>query len=323
MTGFGVIALMSAGTRFETLTRAWRSVLFIGTHFLLLTAIAWVYPGLLDGPLPMLKGLAKTYWFDRINFEQGMLSLFSYGDMRSVLQYVAVFAVMAAATPPAVRAIQLQESALPILFIMTVMAVAMACVSVRFLRIALGLVVILLPVTLRYFRSHEGDVGRRLMIVGLTSLILLAVGRMYVFPPEQVKYDAFDFVVRGDCGEVDGSALRAVQAGRIMTSPRLGIELAHKQPPPRLSVSAIPFHRASGAMSDVFAVLMGRTAAENERILRNFDYLAFCRIPPHLPNEDKLPLLRDLQAGVSVPGLQPLSGDGPVMIFRVDHAKLK
>jgi len=324
MIGFGLIALMSAGSYSKTWTRGRRGRLFIGAQLLLLVMIVLAYPGLLDGPLPMLKGLARAYWFDRINSERSMFSLFSYQDMRSVLQYVAVFAVMAAATPAVVQAMQRREPALPILFIVTVTAVVMACVSVRFLRIGLGLVVILLPTAVRYFRGEkEHGVGHRLMITGIAGLALLAVGRMYFFPPERVKYDAFDFVVRGDCDGVESQALRGLEAGRIMTSPRLGIELAHTLPPPGISVSAIPFHRASAAMSDVFAVLMGKTAVENGKLLKNFDYLAFCRIPVGLPNEDKLPLLGDLQAGQRVPGLQPLPGNGAIMIFRIDHAQLR
>jgi hypothetical protein len=321
LIGFGLIASISAGTRSGTSLRD-RRLLFIGAHLVLLAVLAWSYPGLLGGPMPMLKGLAKVYWFDRINFEQSVFSLFSTRDTRSVLQYLAVFAVMATATPAVFRAMLRGETGLPIVFISTVAAVIMASSSLRFLRIALALVVILLPVAFRYFREGSGhDIGRRLVVGCFAGLALLAIGRIYLIPPEGVQYDAFDYVVRGDCGNVELPALD-LHPARIMTSPRLGIELAHRQPA-GISVSAIPFHRASAAISDVFAVMMGRTAAENRALLKDFDYLAFCRIPAGLPNEDKLPLLGDLQAGRSVPGLQPLPGKGAVMIFRIDHAGLK
>ena len=321
MIGFGIIASISTGTHAGTTLRGSR-LLFIGAHLLLFVALAWSYPGLLDGPMPMLNGLAKTYWFDRINFEQNLFSLFSSGDMRSVLQYLAVFAVMAAATPAVVRAMLRGEPAFPVLFISTVTAVVMASTSLRFLRIALALVVILLPLAFLYFRAKKGyDTGRRAVVGCLASLALLAVGRMYLFPPERVQYDAFDYVVRGDCGDVDLSALD-LRPARIMTSPRLGIEIAHRRRD-GISVSTIPFHRASAAMSDMFAVMTGKTAVENRTRLKDFDYLAFCRIPAGLPNQDALPLLGDLQAGRNVAGLQPLPGKGAVMIFRIDHAGLK
>lgn len=321
--GFGFIAVVATAMPFQPQGRAVRNALFIATNLLLLAAIVWIWPGLVDGPLPMLKGLAKTYWFDRINFEQGVLSLFSTRDARALLQYFAVFAVLAAALPAVIRAMQRGEPALPIVFAAVLTAVAMACMSLRFLRITLSLVVVLLPVALVYFRAERRHVaGRGLLLRSLAVLALLAAGRMYLFPPEVVRYDAFDHVVRGDCGDVDSSVLHGVTGGRIMTTPRLGIELAATHPA-GISVSAIPFHRASAAMSDTFAVLMGRTAGENAARLAGFDYLAFCRIPDGLPNEDQLPLLRDLQAGRSVPGLEPLAGTRKVMVFRIDHARLK
>ncbi|MBX9455687.1 MAG: hypothetical protein KL863_06470 [Rhizobium sp.] len=320
--GFGLIALAWTGEPSGTSSRARRSASFIGANLLLIAVIAWTWPGLLDGPMPMLKGLAKTYWFDRINFEQGVFSLFSTRDMRALLQYFAVFAVLAAAVPSVGRAMRRGEPALPILFVATLTAVAMACMSLRFLRIALSLVVVLLPIAVLYFRAEkQRAAGRGLVLGSLAVLAMLAAGRMYVFPPEPVRYDAFDHVVRGDCGKVSSTALHGVTAGRIMTTPRLGIELAATHPA-GISVSAIPFHRASGAMSDTIAVLMGRTAAENAERLAGFDYLAICRIPAGLPNEDQLPLLRDLQAGIVVPGLESLGAGGSIMIFRIDHAAL-
>ncbi|MGV3552589.1 hypothetical protein [Rhizobium sp.] len=323
MVGFGFIALMSTTASFPRRSRGHRCLVFIGAHLLLLAAIVWAYPVMLRGPMPMLDGLAKTYWFDRINFEQGVLSLFSSGDMRSVLQYLAIVAIMLGALPPVIRAMRQGEAALPVAYIAIAATVVMACISVRFLRISLGAVAILLPVALVYFRGQGGFRASRVPLAGgLAIIVLLAVARMYLVPPQQVRYDAFDYVVRGDCGKVGPSTLHGVQAGRIMTTPRLGIEIAYLRPT-GVSVSTIPFHRASAAMSDMFTVMMAKTAAENAGILGSFDYLAFCTLPPGVPNADRLPLLQELQAGKSVAGLQPITGDGPVRIFRIDHAALK
>ena len=153
-------------------------------------------------------------------------------------------------------------------------------------------------------------------------MTVLAVARMYLFPPEREQWDTVDHFLRRDCSGEDFSDLGALRSGRVMTPPGFGIAVVHRRLAD-LSVSAIPFHRASGAITNVLAVMMASTAAENGNLLKDFDYLAFCRVPGRLRNEDKLPLLADLQAGSSVPGLQPLSSGGTVMIFRIDHAQLK
>lgn len=322
LAGFGLIAAIAGAVLHKALPMQ-RAVIFLGAQLGLVAAILSCFPGLLNGPLPMLTGLAEVYWFDRIGLERNVFWLFSAGDMRSVAQFLAVFAVIALATPSLFRTAVRGEGGWATLFLMTLTAVAMACASTRFLQIALGLAALFLPAAYRNLKRPDAAwAGRTFIVTCIAVLAGLAVGRMYVFPPERQQWDAFDHFIRRDCRGEDLAGLRALQPGRIMTPPGLGIEIVHRRLA-GLSVSAIPFHRASAAISNVLAVAMGSTAAENADLLKDFDYLAVCRIPAGLPNEDKLPLLGDLQAGRSVPGLRPLPGSGAILIFRIDHAQMK
>ena len=322
LCGFGAISALLARWLGEDGAVAFRALAFTLSQVALLAAVLMVFPVMLDGPMPMLDGLARTYWFGRVGLERSIFYLFEVRDMRTVVQFVLVFFVMACAAPVAARGMWRGKPVLAILFAIAVTALAMSVVSTRFLRIASGLVPLLLPAAFEYLRSTEFERrGKAAVVCCFAVMMFGAAARMHIVPPERAQLDAFDYFVRNDCKDGDFGALEGL-SGRMMTSPGLGIEIAHRRLP-GLTVSAIPFHRASHAMSDVIEVAMAPTAQKKRLLLNNFDYFAFCRAPENLPNDQMLPLIADLQSGKRVPGLTPIGGGSSIMVFRIDHAALR
>ena len=286
-------------------------------------AILWRYPSMLEGPLPMIKGLAELYWFDRINLEKGVVALLVAGDKGAILHLLAG-AIIVLAAPKVLHALRSGQIALPAVFVVICAAFITACFSVRFLRIALCLIPLLLPVAMAMLRS--GDYAtrtRQTLVAGLITLFAATGVWVYFLRPAPVGHDAFDYLVMDGC---DGRSLASVQAlppGRMMTPPALGLRIVSDDPG-RISVSSVSFHRSSASISNVLAVMMSLAPSESAVLLKDFDYIAICRIPTGLVNEEKLPLLARLLAGSPVPGLVPITGPGDaIMIFRIDHEALR
>lgn len=288
-----------------------------------LSAILWLYPGMLAGPYPMISGLAETYWFDRIHQERGALIFVETHDYRSILLFFAAAGTAAAAAIGAFRRARAGDPVVAVLVVIAWATVLMTLLSNRFLRVALAFVPLLLPVAIANLRMAFAE-NRRLSTATVSTAACLAAGTLAastIIPSRAADYDAFDQLIMNDCRLSDFSALKAISPGRILTPPGLGLQILFRDVP-GLSVSSISFHRAAPAMSDVLELYMTRDRARRATLLEGADYLAVCHSPVLLHGGEQLPLFRDLLAGTPVPGLVQAARSGDLIIFRIEHAAL-
>lgn len=288
-----------------------------------LVMILACYPGMLAGPFPMISGLAKTYWFDRIHQERGALIFVETQDYRSVLLFCAALATVGVASIGALRRARDGDPVIAVLVAVAWAAVLVTLFSNRFLRITLAFVPLLLPVALGNIRT--AFVRSRSQMTAATATICCAIAAILAFsmltPSRAASYDAFDQLIMNDCRLSDFSALGAIRPGRIITPPGLGLQILYRATP-GITVSSISFHRAAAAMSQALELYMTSDRARRKALLEGADYLAVCHSPVLLKGGEKLPLFRDLLAGVPVPGITEAARSGDLVIFKVDHGAL-
>jgi hypothetical protein len=292
-----------------------------GTVALVMILVA--YPGILAGPFPMISGLAKTYWFDRIHQERGALLFIETQDYRSILLFCAAAATVAATSIGALRRARDGNPVIAVLVAIAWAAVLVTLFSNRFLRITLAFVPLLLPVALGNLRI--AFVQSRRWMTAATATIGCSIAAILSFsmltPSRAASYDAFDQLIMNDCRLSDFSALTAIRPGRIITPPGLGLQILYRAVP-GITVSSISFHRAAAAMSHALELYMTSDRERRKELLAGADYLAVCHSPVLLEGGEKLPLFRDLLAGVPVPGITEAARSGDLVIFKVDHGAL-
>jgi hypothetical protein len=289
-----------------------------------LGGIVLAYPGLLDGPFPMISGLAKTYWFDRIHQERGALTFLETQDYRSIVLLVVSAATAGAASIGVVARARRGEPNIAALCAIAWAALLMVLVSNRFLRIELSLVPLLLPVAIvnlraLFRRSRPLAMAITASAAALGSAMLALSATV---PWQTSDYDAFDQFIMNDCRSSSFAALSAIEPGRVITPPALGLQILHRQVP-GISVSAISFHRSAPAMSDGLALYMTSDKSIRAGLLDGADYLALCHSPVVLRGGDQLPLFSALLKGEAVPGIVPAARSGDLMLFRIDHAAIR
>ncbi len=291
---------------------------------LALGGILTLYPGLLDGPYPMIDGLAKTYWYDRIYQERSAFNLLEIKDYRSILLLLAAILTASAASIGIVRRLRVGEGAVGIVLTLCWAAVLVTLFSNRFLRIATGIVPILLPIAVanvRHLAERSRPAAQAVLGVG-ACFALATVTAAAVTPSIAEDYDAFDQLIMDDCSASDFSALWAIGPGRILTPPGLGLQILSRDRP-GLSVSSISFHRAAPAMGRLIALYMATDPERRRELVRDADYLALCRAPGLLDDHGRMPLFRALMHGEAVAGFEQAARSGNLVLYRIDHAALR
>jgi hypothetical protein len=321
LLGFGLLSALPMVFRRQSFSIV-RTAVFVVLGIAILGGIVWQYPSLLDGPFPMIRGLAKTYWFDRIHQEKSALQFFVMDDYRSVMLLVVAGLLAVGSAPAAWRAFRDDRPVLPILWSIVLAALLLAAVSNRFLRLALAITPLLLPVVLGDL-TRAASSPRPIAIMSAGSAMLaLVVGGLAATVPKLAPPDAFDYLMMNGCAGEDFSAIDALPSGRISTPPALGLQILYHRPE-GVSVSSISFHRSAPAIGENLKLYMSGTATERVSLLKDFDYLAVCRAPSALANDSRLPLFSDLMAGRRIPGLVPMTGrSDALMLFRIDHGAM-
>jgi hypothetical protein len=322
LVGFGLLTALTFVFRRQEFSIA-RVVVFILLGIAILGGIVWQYPSLLDGPFPMIHGLAKTYWFDRIYQEKSALQFFAMDDYRSVMLLVVAVLLALGSAPAAWRAFRDDRPVLPILWTVVLAALLLTALSNRFLRLALAITPLLLPVVLGALTRAAAS-SRLVTIMGAgLAMLALVVGGLAAAVPKFAVPDAFDYLGMNDCRGEDFSAIDGLTSGRISTPPALGLQILYHRPQ-GISVSSISFHRSAPAIAENLQLYMAGTPAGRSFLLKGFDYLAVCRVPPALAHDSRLPLYSDLMAGNSIPGLVAITGNSDaLMLFRIDHAAMR
>lgn len=325
--GFGALALVMPALIQNEGRRVQGGLAFAGLGLAILMAISWRYPVLADGPFPMINGLAETYWFDRIHQEMPVTLLFRSGDYRAIALLSLMLATLVMAIPAAWSEAYSGRAALPVIATIAVAAVGLTLFSNRTLRLAVAIVPLLVPAAITVAREAAmARAERPLATATLGTALAAVVGGLFsmflVVPRGLPDFDAYDFLLMNDCKAADYSAFDNLGTARILAPPALGLQIISRGFD-GVSVSTIPFHRASPGINGLLASYRAGTPAEREEGLRDFDHLAICKSPSRLAGEDELPLFADLMAGRPVQGLVPLTAAGELLLFRIDHAAMK
>jgi hypothetical protein len=324
LAGFGALAILMPLFVPDSGRQIAGGLAFAGLGLAVLFVIVWLYPALLNGPFPMITGLAKTNWFDRIHQEMPITVFFQIRDYRAIGFAAAMLMTLVLAVPAAWRSARAGHAAIPAIVTLGLTVVAMTMVSSRTLRLALAIVPLLLPIAIAVARdaiaARVSRAGQATALVAATSIVLAAFLLLFrVVPKDTLAFDAYDFLLMNDCKAADYSAFADLGAARVMAPPALGLKIIGMGFD-GVSVSTVIFHRAAPGINRLLATFRSGDTGERAEYLKDFDYLAVCKSPTGLPAESELPVFSDLMAGRTVPGLVPMPGNGEILLFRIDHS---
>jgi len=326
LAGFGLLAMLAPHFAGNRPSPPLRFGIFAGFGSLIIATILLQYPDYLKGPYPMMDTIAKRYWFDHILQEKSILVIVERREPLVIALAAIPLLVLFLSVPAVARDIRRRQPGLPSMFAMLCSAVLLTFISNRFLRPTLATSILLTPVafgearrTLAASRSWTSGLAKA---IGAVVIIVLAFEALFTaIPFRPASKDAFDDLLAEDCRKEDFSVLAGLAPGHIMTPPGIGLEIA-KRVPTGMTVSSIPYHRNTPAISRTMRTFMASTTAERMAYLKDFDYLALCRPKAPRPGGELLPLFTALITGEKVPGFDPVPATVPtqVMLFRVDHS---
>jgi hypothetical protein len=326
LAGFGLLAILVPHFLGDRKPPLVRFAIFAGVGIAVIAAILLQYPDYLKGPYPMMDAVAKKYWFDRILQEKSVLVILEWREPFLVIMVTIPLLLLILSAPAVVRDIRHRRPGLPAIFAMLCCALLLSYITNRFLPPTLATSILLAPVAF-------GE-ARRMLVTSRTRTLALAraVGTMVVLvvafeaffavlPPPSASKDAFDDLLVENCRRQDFSILADLTPGHIMTPPGIGLEIARRASP-GITVSSIPYHRNTPAISRVTRTFMASTTEERMAYLKGFDYLALCRPKTPRPGGQSLSLFNALIAGAKVPGFDLVQAPVPtqVMVFRIDHS---
>lgn len=326
LVGFGFLAVLGPRFTGNRPSPMLRFGIFAGVGVVIIVAILLQYPDYLKGPYPMMDTVAKRYWFDHILQEKSILAIVGRRKPLVIALAIIPLLLLMLSVPAVVRDIRRRQPGLPAIFVVLCSAVLLAYISNRFLPQTLATSILLTPVAIGEARcmlvASRSRTSGLAKAIGAVVILVLAFEALFAAVPfRPASKDAFDDLLAEDCGTESFSVLTGLTPGHIMTPPGIGLEIAERVPP-GVTVSGIPYHRSTPAISRLTRTFMASTTAERMAYLKNFDYLALCRPKTPRPGGHFLPLFTALIAGERVPGFDMIRAPVPtqVMLFRIDHS---
>jgi hypothetical protein len=305
---------------------AWRKIASVAIPAIVIAAgFVWWFPKCLAGPYAIIDPVSRHFWFDRIEQEHSVVTLFVRHAIPQVVLVTVLTVGLLLALPGVVsraRSGRIQEL---IVFAGAASTLVMTLLLTRFINFADALVPLLLPLAVDAVAS--AGKGHRMGRIGLWTALFGPVAvavLLFVFaPPDLRQFDTIDIMDHDDCTRGNLSALSLQQPGRIIAPSGLSMTLA-RSAPPGFAVAGIRFHRASPGLRRSYLAFTSADSSTRREAMAPFDYVAVCRSGLALDPE-QAPLFEALANGRSWPGLIPLDSgsDNAFKLFRIDHDQLQ
>lgn len=321
LLGYGLIGA-AAVTLCEGMSARTRLLVLAGGGILLLLGLAILFPVCLGGPYHMIDPLSRSLWLDRVWQEHSILIFFREGYFPQLFLIAAMALIVIVATPGVWRDWNAGRTGLTIVYLVVLSTLLLTVLQTRYIRFPVAFASLLLPMLLATLRDTPQLIGR---LAVSASFVLGALGlALHLSVPVHLRaLDEVDFLSFGACEDADLSALGSLPPGRIMATMALGLNIAAHLPD-GVTTAGISFHRSSPGMKRIIQAFLSQDPQTRREALLPFDYVAICRF--NLPRSVvSSSLFSVLTLGGDWPGLLPLNtaDDGPLVIYKIDHAKLQ
>ncbi len=301
-----------------------RALLLALPALAVLALAAFLFPACLAGPYAIIDPLTRLYWFDRIEQEQGLLSLLRSGRHSAAVTLMLPGAMLALLLPMAVAKAREGAASFVALYGLAAVSFLLALLMVRYIRFPAALAPLFLPALIAwYLDPRTGLRARRAALGGLAATAVVLAGLVVFVKPADLRLDAVEYMSMDGCKGEDLSVLHAVPPGRIAQPNGLAFTLIEAMPK-GFQVAAMPFHRAAPGMKRMYEAFLSSDPAVRRAALAPFDYVAVCRFP--LESDPSFaPLYAALSAGRDWPGLVRIAPpvETRFQLFRIDHAALR
>ncbi|MEX0343738.1 MAG: hypothetical protein AB3N20_02370 [Rhizobiaceae bacterium] len=291
--------------------------------------VVWMFPECAGDPYGNVQGIARELWFDRIRQEKPLTAVFTEGSIAvAALCGIYSFVVIAGGVFAIDRA-RLGDTRPLIVFAVAVASLALFFFLFRSVRFMAVFVPLFVPAALdlRQRAFPAGGKGERAAQIWLVAAALVPVtliGSVFmVSRAEEKPLSVFDQMLVDDCKGQDISLLGRVDGGNVLASYAMSYRVAEEFP--RHRIGAVPLHRAAPAISRLLTAYTETDAAERNRALSAYDYLAVCARNLGVDDIDSTPLFAALIEGETVAGLEPVepSQDTAFRLFRINRAALR
>lgn len=289
-------------------------------------SLAAAFPACLQGPYAAIGEAAQGFWLDRVPQENSaafLIERLRFGELATL----AICAFMLAATArKARRDLRAGEHGFVLVWLISIAALALAIMQIRFIRFAPAFAPLLLPWLMAGLSAKPPLISRAHLAV---AIALPAVALALAFTALQQrahKPDAVDLMAADDCPEADFSQLAAVDPGRIIAPLGVSMPIAEAIVRDGLAhtITALPFHRASPGIVRVATAFTSNEPEARKQALAPFDMVAVCARETHI-DLTGAPLYAALVSGNGWPGLEPVGAlpDTGLHLYRIDHAALR
>lgn len=251
-----------------------RAAALLGGGIVLVLAVAALRPTCLSNPYDALDPYLAEHWLARTTEAQGIVDKVAQGRM--IYLILTMGALAAAAALPAV----IGRRGLP-LSVLLLAGLAIGAYQVRGLLMVMILTLLAGSVVAGVLRdraaARPGPWGAPLALAALLSLALLSVlmgfGQGFVDETEERAVMDPDAPLCSEAGAF--AALGALPPGRVAATSDLGVPILLSTPH---TVLAAPYHRNQDGLRAAFEILLARTDAEAERVMRasGVDYFVVC-----------------------------------------------
>lgn len=300
--------------------RGWgaRVALILGTATLGGAVFAFSFPACLAGPYGALDPVARSLWLARVAQEHGLWFFYGRGDYALAALLVLPMLVGAAAAIPAI-VVWKARPGLAIGVAVGLAALVLSLAMMRYERFPAAILPLFLPFALERLTGDATGRQRRgaafLMLAALAAFLAPA----FVLRATDRPIDTADLMAASHCPAGDFSVLDRAAPGRILAPEGLALPIASRSFG-RHSVGAIPFHRADHGMAIAFTAFLTDQPAVRRHALKDFDYVAVCRVPPAMI-EGLTGLWAMLARGETPDGLRPIEPEtqGAFRLLSVTH----
>ena len=331
-TGFGLISAAVTWTLREDSSPMFRLAGLSVPGLILLGAILYFAPGLLDGPYAVIDPLSRALWLSHETQEQSILFAVRNGDITILMTIVEQTCIALFASLYAIRMARSGKA-----FALVILAVGLASFlanfyALRFIRFPAATLTLFAPALIAELLAGDFAIRKRYLAIFVVCFAG-SLGGFYVlakalpFETEPNAITPAQYLIYDKCPQSDYQLFPHLPPGRYMTPSRIGLA-ALEQDARSMIVSNISYHRAAPGMKRMFEAFYGTDPATRKEALAPFDYIAFCDYSEEMRKGFTPPagtLFEAMANDQPWPGLQPVAvaGATKLHVYKLDHASLR